>query len=82
VPPRDLIFYPNPVTDYLHIKSESIDDLQEFEADLISINGSTMAHYPAPLPSSIDLRRYPSGLYFLRVTSGNTIEKTYMIIRI
>lgn len=74
--PLTVRIYPNPVTDYLSI--ESVTPLQSVE--LIDYVGRPLQHFTQVTSQSIEMYNYPSGMYILRLRSGNQ-TKTFKIIK-
>lgn len=68
--PKDLMlnFYPNPITDVLHIESIV---LKGVELSLYSTNGKLIERVSTDLPNSIDLSHLIDGSYFLKVKHKN-----------
>lgn len=78
----DFKVYPNPTDDYLYLDPALLITMPGVEADLISISGTKLISLPAPLPTKIDLRQIPGGIYFLRLFSDNEIISYKIIIKL
>ena len=75
---RELILYPNPVRNVLHIHA-----LRSYRtAELFDLNGRAVAHYDVPSAAnpSIDIRHLPQGIYLLRL-AGNGLEERVKIVK-
>lgn len=73
----DMEFYPNPVRDYLNIRTGA--ELQDAEIVINGPTGNNIFHETIACsafePVQIDMREYAPGIYTLRVTTGG---KTYV----
>ena len=58
--------YPNPVSDYLHIRTQDA----VFNYEVNDINGRLIMSGRSVKDHSLDISRLPSGLYFLRLVSS------------
>ena len=65
---------PNPFRDALIIET----DLQKFSLDLYDISGKEVAHFQDQKAISVSF--LPSGIYFLKLTSGD-IQETFKLIK-
>ena len=64
--------YPNPTSDYLHMNYENAE---EGRVSLIGMDGSVMYQYAGnELPNSIDVRKYPAGVYFLSLEANGKVN--------
>ena len=63
----ELSLYPNPASSILHLQTENVIDL----ITLINIQGQELISTPS---KDIDVSSLKSGIYFVRVQSGNAIE--------
>ena len=71
----DILAFPNPVVDVLHIQS---DYNRAFTGSIVDLNGETMLTFSTEnFNSHINLESFESGVYFLIIESdkGKTIEK-------
>jgi hypothetical protein len=78
----EIITYPNPTTDELHLKIIDVD-LQEIIYQLYDINGKKMS-VPikiSQLETIISFQKYDKGIYFLEVLRENKKVKTFKIIK-
>lgn len=78
---NDLKLYPNPATDALHIRSESIAN-GKYDIRILDINGRTVFYNSERLNFSagwaVSLKSLKPGVYFLRVEgSGQQIARTF-----
>jgi hypothetical protein len=70
--------FPNPVSDFLTI---SLPENQFAKIDLFDISGKGHISTSITGTDTIDLRSYPTGVYFFRVLSGNIIKVIKLIKR-
>lgn len=64
--------YPNPSYGNIQI---STDSKKDFEVDLLNLNGQIISHKSFNNTNLIDFKtEVPSGVYFIKITSGNSIE--------
>jgi hypothetical protein len=74
---QKLVFYPNPVADLLTLNVNDISHIQRIQ--IYSITGTNVVYDKTrtseDLPSKLDVKNFPSGLYIVRITqnSGNVI---------
>ncbi|MCB0446607.1 MAG: T9SS type A sorting domain-containing protein [Gelidibacter sp.] len=74
--------YPNPTTDFLHLKVES-EKLDDLSYRLYDLNGKLLQTKKLlGTKTEIDLNGYESAIYFVRVVSGHQSFKEYKIIKI
>ena len=73
--------YPNPVTDLLILR---VDDAvtTTLHYTLTDANGRTISAADiASAQSAIDMSQHVQGVYFLRVTNGETMVRTFKIVK-
>ena len=63
--------YPNPTTSVVHVEAEGMSRVELYDNE-----GRRLAHYATPdgLHTTIDLEHYPSGIYYLRVHTSETVS--------
>lgn len=77
----DLQAFPNPTTDYLHLKVES-EALNDLTFQLIDLNGKLIeSKIISSTTETIHLGDLPSATYFLKVNNKNNALKTFKIIK-
>lgn len=69
--------YPNPVNDILKINNQKDEILG---AEVYSLTGKLLLS-AQDHPNQIDLSRFNSGLYFVKITSANAGEQTFKIVK-
>lgn len=86
--PRDTIFiYPNPVADFLKIKSKYSSEFSIRQPLLIIINSlgqqciSETLNFKYLEEQTIDLRSFPSGVYFLSLSNSPKLSMQYKFIK-
>jgi hypothetical protein len=71
--------YPNPTTNYLTLK---VDDFETLNFQLIDLHGKTIENKKVTASNtSIKMEALPKAIYFLNVTKGNQIIKTFKVIK-
>lgn len=77
-PFKELLYYPNPVTDFISI--EIGDNIKQIE--IISSDGKTVKflnHNQLYISNRIDVSEFSSGMYYLKVSTKNTIQTVKFI---
>lgn len=73
--------YPNPTAGYLQLSME-MEGINELTFQLYDIKGIVLHNAnPAGYVTLLDMRHYPSGVYFIKVFSGNEPVKVFKIIK-
>jgi hypothetical protein len=81
--PGKITIYPNPVNEILHLKVE-MNTASDFELGFFNLAGSIL--YSEDFSDiqnadlELDVRRYPPGIYFLRVRSGKSKQVLKVIV--
>lgn len=68
----NIIVYPNPFTDIVNIKS--IDDIKTLNYMFINILGEVVSKGSFTEQIKIDLSKFPSGIYIIKLENGNSKE--------
>ena len=77
----DLNIYPNPTTDYLTLDIKDFS-LEEIDYLLYDMNGKILEDKKVLNKTTIiDMMNLPPTIYFLKVTDGETVIKTFKIIK-
>jgi hypothetical protein len=72
--------YPNPATDFLMLQFDKLPENGSFQ--LTDIQGKVLRFSKVSGETMrIDMQSYASGIYFLSASQGNTILKTFKIIK-
>ncbi len=67
IAPVDFTVYPNPATDYIHLKA----DLSQGDISIINLNGQVLQSFKhRPIQKPIDVSHLKSGYYLLRVNQS------------
>jgi hypothetical protein len=73
--------YPNPTSNYIHLKIEKYDWVN-LSYTLIDINGRVLSNgIISDSTTLISLEKFPTATYFLRVLRGNKEIKTFKVIK-
>lgn len=70
--------YPNPSSDLVFLKNNSIHTIQSFE--LFSVTGTLLVTEKLNL-EHISLLNYPAGMYFIKLRFDDTLTATYKILK-
>jgi len=76
--------YPNPTTNYLQLKVDASTSLsnQQLSYQLIDLQGKVIANKKVTASNTIlKMEALPKAIYFLKVTKGNQIIKTFKVIK-
>ena len=77
----DITAYPNPTSDILRVEVENVRE-QDLVYTLYSPDGRMLVQKQMESDiSEIPLCNYVSATYFLKVSSGNTVLKTFKIVK-
>src|SRR5690606_32269060 len=71
----EILVYPNPVSDYLFVKSKNIE-IQKIE--LLNIEGKKLSEYNN---SIINFKEFPVGIYILKIYSKDGLLQTKKVIK-
>jgi hypothetical protein len=75
----ELSVYPNPTTNYLTLK---VDDFETLNFQLIDLQGKVIENKKVTTTTStIEMEALPKAVYFLNVTKGNQLIKTFKVIK-
>ncbi|MBX9448758.1 MAG: T9SS type A sorting domain-containing protein [Taibaiella sp.] len=74
---EEWLLYPNPADDVLHLKSLRTSN-EMIQVRIYDISGRQLDGFIFKKETSIDISRYPEGLYFIRL--GNETRKIYQAI--
>lgn len=73
--------YPNPAADYAILKMDG-NSIENIRFRLYNLNGSILQNKKIESNETvIELNKYRSGTYFLKITRGNILIKTFKIIK-
>jgi hypothetical protein len=67
------LVYPNPTSGLLNMDKIIAEFGPDLSAFLYNEYGQQVGVFSAPLPNTLDLGQYPSGIYFLSIKSGNKL---------
>jgi hypothetical protein len=77
----DLSVYPNPTTNYLQLKVES-EKLESLNFQLIDLQGKIIESKKVTASNTIlKMEALPKAIYFLTVTKGNQLIKSFKVIK-
>ncbi|MBN2484894.1 MAG: T9SS type A sorting domain-containing protein [Bacteroidales bacterium] len=75
----EVTVYPNPTTGILHLLTDVTETLQY---QLFDINGSVLKSGETLSASEeLDLSALPPAVYYLKITRGNQVQKTFQIVK-
>ncbi len=75
----ELSVYPNPTTDYLTLK---VADNSDLNYQLYDLQGKVIANKKVNSgTTTIKMEGLPKAIYFLNVTKGNQVVKTFKIVK-
>lgn len=74
-----ILFYPNPVSDRIHLHPDLLLRIPSGTAEVYSPLGTLIQVFPAPLPARLDFSQVPSGLYVLRIVDP---KGTYISLKV
>jgi hypothetical protein len=73
--------YPNPTTNYLTLKVDEVE-LSSLNFQLIDLQGKTIENKKITASNTIlKMEALPKAIYFLKVTKGNQLIKTFKVIK-
>jgi hypothetical protein len=77
----EMSVYPNPTTNYLQLKVDS-EKLENLNFQLIDLQGKVIENKKVTASSTIlKMEALPKAIYFLNVTKGNQLIKTFKVIK-
>jgi hypothetical protein len=77
----EMSVYPNPTTNYLTLNVDDVE-LSTLNFQLIDLQGKVITNKKVnSTTTSINVESLPKAIYFLNVTKGNQIIKTFKIIK-
>ncbi|HEY5591668.1 MAG TPA: T9SS type A sorting domain-containing protein [Paludibacter sp.] len=77
----EMVVYPNPAMDYINLIIGNYE-IENLKYQLYDINGSMLQNNIVEgIETNIIMNNYTSGTYFLKVTDGNRVIKTFKIIK-
>jgi hypothetical protein len=71
--------YPNPTSDYIHIKTTK--ELLSPQFELFDVLGKKVLSQPIKATEAIDVQHLKSAIYFYKINEGTTLRKSGMIIK-
>jgi hypothetical protein len=76
-----VFLYPNPVSDFIHLKIQNTD-LSNLHVTLInSIGQEVLDQSIQEVHTILPMLELTQGIYFLKITSNNTLIKTFKLIK-
>ena len=71
----NIVIYPNPTTDILHISIEGLPINTNIDAYLFSLSGQLIEPFHiSDQGQTVDLHKYSPGLYFLKIRINDKVE--------
>lgn len=70
---ENVVIYPNPVSDILHISASPILSEENARIRIVSLNGEVVLEQV--FTPTLDLREFQTGIYILEIESGNVISR-------
>jgi hypothetical protein len=82
---ESIAYFPNPVLDRLFIKANKLQSIEKIE--LINNTGKVVyayanRHHRENFISEIDLQKFPSGIYIIRLTGKDKCIRTHSVIKL
>jgi hypothetical protein len=75
----ELAVYPNPTTDYLTLK---VADFETLNFQLVDLQGKIIENKKVTASNTtIKMEELPKAVYFINVTKGNQLIKTFKVIK-
>lgn len=78
-PSFEIKVYPNPVTDYLHYRTES--SWRYLTVEILSPDGTPVTQYELLEKNIIDVRNLSSGFYFVKFKSNYQVSKIFKFVK-